>query len=266
MATNPAAFDAALAELESLKRVLKKSKDAQVRGADEKAIVKATGYSYFNTHRPAIASAYSQTVLDAQDEDYKILLDWCERKVTRKNYMTQIGVLKSYLVQGRASAMVSAPAVATNDAPPNFSRLVSDAKMQGILADRWYECATCVGANAPLAATVMMGGLLEAVLLARVHRETNKAPIYTAKGAAKDHTGKTKPLNEWTLQHYIAVAHELGWITVTAMSVSEVLRDYRNYVHPHKQYSHNVFLKPEDAVLWWEIGKTIVRQVVAGAP
>ena len=134
--------------------------------------------------------------------------------------------------------------------------------MQGILNNRWTECVRCVGCNAPLAATVMMGGLLEAVLLARVNRETNKAPIFTAKGAARDHLGKTKPLNEWTLQHYITVAHELGWITVTAMSVGEVLRDYRNYVHPHKEYAHGVVLKPDDALLWWEISKTIVRQVV----
>jgi hypothetical protein len=265
VATIHEVFEAALAELESLKRVLKKRTDSQVRGAGERALVKATSYSYFNNHRATIAPAYTPMQLEAQDEDYKILFDWCERAVARKSYMTQIGVLRSYLVQGRANAMV-VPAVATNDAPPDFSKLVGDAKMQGILANRWRECITCVGAKAPLAATVMMGGLLEAVLLARVNRETNKAPIFTAKGAAKDHNGKTKPLNEWTLQHYISVAHELGWITVTAMSVSEVLRDYRNYVHPHKEYSHGIVLKPEDAVLWWEIGKTIVRQVVAGAP
>ncbi len=258
------AFEAALAEVESLKRVLKKSRDRQVRNADERALVKATGYSYFNKHRPTLAPGYTETALDGQDEDFRILLDWSERHVSRAQYIAQVGVLKSYLVAGRARALAAAPSVPSTDAPPDFSRLVADMKMQGILADRWQECVTCVGAKAPLAATVMMGGLLETVLLARVNRETNKGPIFTAQGAARDHAGKSKPLNEWTLQHYIAVAHELTWITVTAMSVSEVLRDYRNYVHPHKQYSHGVVLKPADAILWWEISKTIVRQIVAG--
>lgn len=67
----------------------------------------------------------------------------------------------------------------------------------------------CITAKAPLAATVMMGGLLEGLLLARVNSQANKAPIYTAAAAPKDKQGKTLPLKDWTLQNYIGVAHEL---------------------------------------------------------
>jgi hypothetical protein len=74
---------------------------------------------------------------------------------------------------------------------------------------------------------------------------------------------KTLHLKEWTLQNYIDVAHELGWITQTVRDIGDVLRDYRNYIHPHKQYSEKMSLAPEDAKISWEISKNIARQVLA---
>ena len=61
------------------------------------------------------------------------------------------------------------------------------------------------------------------------------------------------------------MAHEKGWITVAAKDVEEVLRDYRNYIHPFKQLSHKVQLTPEDAALLWEVSKVILRQVIKSA-
>jgi hypothetical protein len=82
-----------------------------------------------------------------------------------------------------------------------------------------------------MAATVMMGGLLESLFLARVNREPNQKPIFTANAAPKDgKTSNPKSLREWGLADYIAVAHELGWISQAANGVSDVLRDYRNYM------------------------------------
>jgi hypothetical protein len=57
--------------------------------------------------------------------------------------------------------------------------------MQEILARRWSEVHACIGANANLAATVMMGGLLETLLLARINVVVNKAAIFTAKKCAE---------------------------------------------------------------------------------
>jgi len=67
---------------------------------------------------------------------------------------------------------------------------------------------------------------------------------------------------DWTLQHYIDVAHELGWISATAKDIGVVLRDYRNYIHPHKELTHGISLSKNDATLLWEISKSITRQVL----
>ncbi|MBL8230659.1 MAG: hypothetical protein JNL98_19360 [Bryobacterales bacterium] len=68
------------------------------------------------------------------------------------------------------------------------------------------------------------------------------------------------------LKSYIDVAHELSWISTSAKDVGVVLRDYRNYVHPQKEYSHGIVLTPEDARVLWDVAKTIVRQLLVLSP
>ena len=154
-------------------------------------------------------------------------------------------------------------ASATADVTPSFALLIPDPKMQGVLERRWNECVLCLLAPAPMAATVMMGGLLEGLLLARINKETNQQPIFTAGGAPKDgKTGKTLPLKDWTLRNFIDVVHELGWISESAKDVSVVLRDYRNYIHPQKELSHGIMLKSDDATVLWEVAKSISKQLL----
>jgi hypothetical protein len=112
-----------------------------------------------------------------------------------------------------------------------------------------------------MAATVMMGGLLEALLLARILREEDKDPMFKASTAPKD-KGKTLQLKEWGLRNFIDVAHELGWISQGAKDVGDVLRDYRNYIHPQKEHSHGIRLTTDDARIFWKVGKSISRQVI----
>jgi hypothetical protein len=134
--------------------------------------------------------------------------------------------------------------------------------MQAILAQRWRECVICVNSGAPLAATVMMGGILEGLLLARINQLPNQSSVFTATAAPKDKAGKTLPLKDWTLKNYIDVAHELKWITTTAKDIGEVMRDYRNYIHPQKELSHGITLVEGDAQMLWEIAKGVVRQIL----
>jgi hypothetical protein len=136
--------------------------------------------------------------------------------------------------------------------------------MRSILANRWMECTRCVEASAYLAATVMMGGLLEALLVSRANRMSDKRPLFSAGSTPIDaKTKKPLDLKHWTLAPYIDVAHELGWITRSAKDVAIVLRDYRNYVHPEKERSHGVTLSREDAIMFWEVVKTLTRQLLA---
>lgn len=265
MATVPDSINLALDEADRLRKLLKKKSTPQVWSGEERAIIKANVLAWFNNHRAACTGLAALTAFKTVDGYYRQLLESAERATSRKTYERILKLLRTDLITIRSEAMVQPAAASTTDQAPSFAPLIADVSMQKILLGRWNECLACIGSGAPLAATVMMGGLLEALLLARVHRESNQAPIYTAIKAPRDKAGKTKSLNEWGLQNYIDVGHELGWITISARSVGEVLRDYRNYVHPHKQLSNNVHLTSEDAQLLWEVSKAISRQVISSA-
>lgn len=138
--------------------------------------------------------------------------------------------------------------------------------MREIITRRWNECRRCVGADAHLAAIVMMGGLLEALFVARANKMPDKNPLIKAKSAPKDKsTGKTLNYQEWMLDSYIKVAHELNWITESARDIADVLKGYRNYIHPEKERRHGVALAFNDSSMFWQVTKELVRQLLISA-
>jgi hypothetical protein len=261
------ALQAAITEAGRLEKVLKDGRPrVRVTLIDERATAKATALAWFE-HKKELENSMSGADTARIDNGYKRILESSDRAGARSKYLSTLKAIKTELIRLRSEcAAMPATPTRTGDVAPNFAPLISDAAMQKILNARWQECTKCIGADVPLAATVIMGGLLEALLLARINREADKKPIFTAKSAPKDRvTGKTKTLSEWMLKDYIDVVHELGWITVSAKDVGVVLRDYRNYIHPQKQLSHGVHLQLEDANLFWEISKSISRQVIDSA-
>jgi hypothetical protein len=227
--------------------------------------VKATAFSWFNKHRIVVAAALDQTRLVDIDNAYNLLLNYGDKHTTKKKYLELLKTLFQSIVDLRAHnivAIANADALTANEQPPDFSPLISEAEMQAILTRRWQECSICVSGSAPLAATVMMGGLLEGLLLARVNQLADKSPVFTASAAPRDKAGKTLLLNDWTLRNYIEVAHELSWISQTVKDLGTVLRDYRNYIHPHKERSHGIRLSVDDARMLWELSKSISKQLL----
>jgi hypothetical protein len=262
-------IESALAEAESLRKVIGGLASAQVKSADYKQIIKATALAWFNSHRPTLIGLLSEDDIKPLDDLYRGLLTSSTRATLRSKYVSALKSIKKSLgalQSDRVLALSQVPAVSlgsTSDTAPSFSSLVSDVKMQSILTRRWDECAICVTSNAPLAATVMMGGLLEGLLLAKINQLADKAPVFGAIAAPKDmKTGKTLQLKEWGLKNYIDVAHELTWITKTTKDIGEVLRDYRNYIHPQKEYSHGIVLVAADAQMLWEVAKSITLQLL----
>lgn len=263
MATPTETVSAALAEADRLRKALKKNRGAQVRNRDDLDLVKATVQTWFNTHRK-VFSRESPT-LSSADEIYKSLLAASDRATSLAAYDKQLKALRGVLISLRDSVVGAPSASDISDSPPDFSPL-ANADMQAVLVGRWDECIRCVAASAPMAATVMMGGLLETLLLARINRENDKAPVFTARAAPRDRAGKTLAISDWGLKDFIGVCHELGWISVSASAVAAVLRDFRNYIHPHKQLSHAVHLNDDDAIVFWDVSKTITRQLLKNCP
>ncbi|MCS6291438.1 MAG: hypothetical protein H8J66_00065 [Nitrospira sp.] len=261
-----AAVDSTIAEIDRLKRVINRSAGAQIRASEERAIAKATALSWFNERREKVLSATDIEALRDVDDQFRSLISATDRASARRTYLDILSAVRSSLANLRLQTLISTAAhfSQTADTPPDFGKLVGEPAMREVLQRRWNECARCITAGVPLAAIVMIGGLVEALLLARVNVERDKSPIFKAVAAPKDKsTGKTIPLSGWTLKHYIDVAHELKWISQSARDVGAVMRDYRNYVHPFKEVSHGVVIHDDDAKLFWEISKSITRQLLS---
>jgi len=160
------AVDAAIHEVEGLRKNLRKSNQPQVRSSDERLLAKSVALGWFQRYRDAVIGALGETALTEVDADYRSILESSARSGARPRYISTLTRLQTRLVTVRSKCLSSKPpANATSDAAPDFSPLIGDPAMQRILAARWNECLTCLNAKAALAATVMMGGLLEALLL-----------------------------------------------------------------------------------------------------
>lgn len=259
----------AIKDVDDLRSFLKKSKTKQLQGQWERTRVKACANAWFDQHRVGL-SATMGDMLKPADELYEEILNASDRATARSTYMSVLKSLRATLIELRSETLTATDAVTqTLDLPPDFSPLITDIQMREILKDRWWECVRCIEADAPLAATVMMGGLLEALLLARFKRETNQPPIYHKAKSAPKKAGEILPLGGWKLRDYISVAHELGWLTTSAKGVAEVLRDFRNYIHPnkelstHKQHLHGIKkLSKDDTTIFWDITKSISLQLL----
>jgi hypothetical protein len=256
------ALDDAIKRCDVLRKLLQKKTTKQVWAEDERSTIKSTSLAWFNNQSPKIAPQLAPGTLDAATRIYDGILKASDKAGGRAQYQKNLKRLRVELLDIRSKQMLAAPGSST-DVAPNFAKLIPDPQMQDILIRRWGECVTCLHAPAPMAATVMMGGLLEGLLLARINKETNQQPIFTAKAAPKDKkTNNPLPLKDWTLKNFIDVAHELTWISQSAKDVGVVLRDYRNFIHPQKELSHGITLQSDDALLLWDVAKSISKQLL----
>lgn len=259
-------LDQTIRSVEQLRSVLaKKRAQRLVRGQDERSLIKATGITWFNTTRPSLLVLIPHLDSGGVDGRFRKLVEQADRDTLRASYLFDLPRLKAELVALRSTILSLPPPLPASSAvspPPDFSPLVGDLKMQAILARRWKETSLCIGAGADLAATVMIGGLLEGLLLARLNLMRDKGPAFRAGTAPKDRSGATLQLKDWALKNYIDVGHELGWIGNTAKDVSVVVRDYRNYIHPAKELSHGLILNPRDTAMLWSVFVTIANEIL----
>ena len=247
--------------VERLLKLLKTSKTAQVKSKEEQQIIKATALSWFNNHRACLAGT-DPTLFKVVEVEYTTLFEAATRATARGRYLDILKRLRAGLIVLQTQTLAS-PQAGNPAAKPDFSLLVPDVKMRQILENRWDEIVKCLECSAPLAATIMMGGLLETLFLAQVNRATDKKLIFKTKAAPKDSkTGKVLPLNKWTLNAYIDVGAELGWITKPAKDIGVVLRNYRNFIHPERELSTGITLTPDDAVMFWSVCTQLTQQII----
>ena len=269
MPTALEAIDTAIKEVTKARAQVSKIETIQVRRPVDRDMLKSTAYAWFKAHREVVAADSRGVDFAEVDAPYQRILDSADKFAAKKTYLDSLRNAKKALVAVRAdivSAPVSPAGAGTDDLAPDFSPLVGNEPMRNILTRRWHECRKCVEAEAHLAAIVMMGGMLEALFVARANKMPDKNPLIKATSAPKHKsTGRTLEYQDWMLDSYIKVAHELGWITASAKDVADVLKEYRNYIHPEKELRHGVTFALNDSSMFWQVTKALARQLLLSA-
>ncbi len=268
MPTVQEAIDSAITEVTSARSRVTKIISKQVRGVDAIASLKATVQAWFHTHKPVVISGSPTIDLAVVDQHYTTVLNATEKHAAKRTYLDALKDAKAALIVARTAALTAPTTVTianTDDLAPDFSPLAGNELMRIILTRRWHECAKCVKADCHLAAIVMMGGLLEALFVARANKLADKSPLIGAANAPKDKSGTVVNYQDWMLDSYIKVGCELRWITKSAKDVSDTLKEYRNFVHPAKELRYGVTLSLNDSSMFWQVTKALARQLLQSA-
>lgn len=134
--------------------------------------------------------------------------------------------------------------------PPAFLNLQLEPGLGEVLGDRWEQAQRCLNAEAYLAATIMMGSMLEGMLLSVLQKFPKEAN--TCKAAPLDpQTGKVRHFAEWSLSAMINVAHEANWIDLDVKKFSHALREFRNLIHPYEQMIVKTFPDKDTCEISW---------------
>ncbi len=117
-------------------------------------------------------------------------------------------------------------------------RWLSDPSFRDIVQRDYRELATkLVPDGAWKSAVVMAGSIVEAVLVDLVFNDPVRlAEAKKPANVPKYQDNTPKPEKKWVLQDLIFVATKIGLIpTERANTFDQILRDYRNFVHPRKE-------------------------------
>lgn len=107
----------------------------------------------------------------------------------------------------------------------------------------WDEAATCHAAGTSLATVFTLGSLLEGALQAKCQA----AGVSDAAGMS--------------LSQLIDLATERGWLHQTRSRFGDVLRNYRNYVHPDKALREGHTIDQGAASICWQVVTESLRDL-----
>lgn len=154
-------------------------------------------------------------------------LDWAKGDVARSGFVINdleplLRILDQY--RGEGSYLV------TRD----FS-FIHDPGLKEITIRDYRELKQIVFPSQAWKSTVVLAGsIIEAILQDQLTKD--EATAQMASGASSAPRGKNLANGEWSLHNLIKVCVELTVLTEErAACVDQVLRDYRNFVHPKKE-------------------------------
>lgn len=141
----------------------------------------------------------------------------------------------------------------------SLAELKLENSVQQILENRINEIQYCLNAKAHLSAIILSGSVLEGVLFGVANN--NHKDFNCANAAPKDKFHKTKRYSEWTLDQFINVAFEIGYLDEDIKRFTSSLRDFRNYIHPYEELASKFTPTEQTAKICWQVLSAAIFQI-----
>ncbi|HKJ33084.1 MAG TPA: hypothetical protein VKA34_14705 [Balneolales bacterium] len=141
----------------------------------------------------------------------------------------------------------------------DLSLLGLDPGVESAIKQRIKEIQISLANKASLAVIFLAGSTLEGLLLNAALNDPKS--FNKAKAAPFNDSGKVRPFPDWSLNHFINVAHELGVIGLDVKKFSHSLRGFRNYIHPYQQAQEG--FKPDNhtAEISWQVLRAAISDL-----
>lgn len=198
--------------------------------------------------------------LDKQIADFNQYLAFDKWKIIRDNDVIKFQKLDRVVVEtSRKSEVSGEEAFLKKSFEVNVDSLGLPPNVIDIIKIRLKEVEICVKNDAPLSSVIMIGSIMEGILLGIASlypRQFNQAQC-----APKDKSGTVKKFQEWTLNNYIDVAAEIGFLKQDVKKFSHVVRDFRNYIHPYSQMATQFFPDKQTAIICFQVLKAAINQI-----
>lgn len=135
----------------------------------------------------------------------------------------------------------------------DLSKLQLEGALFDVLTQRLKELKDCIK-YAPLATILLAGSILEFALLSL--GISNRKLFENSANAPKG-----KKIEEWKLSELIDVAYDIGIIKIDVYKFSSTLRQFRNYIHPHRQLMEHFFPDGNTAHICFHVLKAAIAQI-----
>lgn len=182
-----------------------------------------------------------------------------EATLQRLNELLLLEGLRVKHVGGRPILVQQEPVFNSGVRPPrvelevSVEDIISDPALAKAVQARLDEAHTCTEHGAYISAVIMMGSLLEGVLVHAAESRPSGQPL-------------PKPLRNMGLQDLVTFAHDNGWIEHDAKMAMELVRHYRNSVHPHLEKRTNHRPNKGTVEMCWPVVNATLNDLAESAP
>lgn len=147
------------------------------------------------------------------------------------------------------------------EAQNNIKKIILDEKNADLLAYRLEEIYKSIQYEMPLTSIILSGSTLEGILLYIAKK--NVSDFNKSKSTPKyKNSTKVKNFSEWTLNDFINVAHDVGFLKTDVKKLSHDLREFRNYIHPNEELKNDYRPSVEVSKIFIQILILAINQIL----